>query len=220
MSVVVREARDDEAALIGELTYAAYAHDAPVHEVYAPQLRDAGRRIKEAVVLVAEDAGRVLGAVTYVPDGGPWAELSSGPQDAEFRMLAVAPEARGRGVAELLVRDVLARARAGGKTRVVISSSTHMAVAHRLYDRLGFVRDETLDWSPVPGVDLIAYVRPLRWCDRCGEPAGPAGHDACAAARHLEPPRFCADCGRRLVVQVRPAGWTARCSQHGETEGP
>jgi hypothetical protein len=36
-----------------------------------------------------------------------------------------------------------------------------------------------------------------------------------AAQLGLEPPRFCAACGRRMVVQVRPDGWWARCSRHG-----
>ncbi|GAA3964218.1 hypothetical protein [Gordonia caeni] len=37
-----------------------------------------------------------------------------------------------------------------------------------------------------------------------------------AAARlGLEPPRYCGQCGRRMVVQVRPDGWAARCSRHG-----
>ncbi|MCG5433518.1 hypothetical protein LV457_14650 [Mycobacterium sp. MYCO198283] len=31
----------------------------------------------------------------------------------------------------------------------------------------------------------------------------------------LEPPRFCGECGRRMVVQVRPDGWWAKCSRHG-----
>ncbi|CAN5439335.1 hypothetical protein BH09ACT7_BH09ACT7_13840 [soil metagenome] len=31
----------------------------------------------------------------------------------------------------------------------------------------------------------------------------------------LEPPRFCAGCGRRMIVQVRPDGWWAKCSRHG-----
>jgi hypothetical protein len=44
----------------------------------------------------------------------------------------------------------------------------------------------------------------------------PAGTAAPPAARlGLEPPRFCAECGRRMVVQVRPDGWWARCSRHG-----
>ncbi|MXP21168.1 hypothetical protein GIY30_07345 [Gordonia sp. HNM0687] len=40
-----------------------------------------------------------------------------------------------------------------------------------------------------------------------------------AAARlGLEPPRFCGQCGRRMVVQVRPDGWSARCSRHGTVD--
>ena len=46
-----------------------------------------------------------------------------------------------------------------------------------------------------------------------GEPAGTAV--PAAAQLGLEPPRFCAECGRRMVVQVRPDGWWAKCSRHG-----
>lgn len=219
MTLVIREALPQETGLVGELTYAAYSHDAPVHDGYAPELRDAAGRARDAVLLVAEHEGCVVGTATYVPDGGPFAELSSGPGEAEFRMLAVAAEARGRGVAEALVREMLDRARRAGKARMVLSSSKHMRAAHRLYERLGFTRAPELDWSPVPGIDLLAFQLPLRWCERCGRPAAGDVHDGCAAARELEPPRHCAECGRRLVVQVRPAGWTARCSEHGETEG-
>lgn len=31
----------------------------------------------------------------------------------------------------------------------------------------------------------------------------------------LEPPRFCEQCGRRMIVQVSPDGWWAKCSRHG-----
>jgi hypothetical protein len=41
-------------------------------------------------------------------------------------------------------------------------------------------------------------------------PAEPIG-----ARLGLEPPRFCAECGRRMIVQVRPDGWRAQCSRHG-----
>ena len=34
----------------------------------------------------------------------------------------------------------------------------------------------------------------------------------------LEPPRYCAECGRRMIVQVRPDGWAAKCSRHGEQD--
>ena len=54
------------------------------------------------------------------------------------------------------------------------------------------------------------------FCDRCGRAAGEGEHAGCAAARALEPPRYCARCARRMVVQVTPVGWTARCVEHGE----
>lgn len=49
-----------------------------------------------------------------------------------------------------------------------------------------------------------------------GEPAG--GHIPTAARLGLEPPRFCAQCGRRMMVQVRPDGWWAQCSRHGRVD--
>jgi len=58
------------------------------------------------------------------------------------------------------------------------------------------------------------------YCDRCGQPlreADEPGHEACRAARELEPPRYCARCGRRMVVQVTPGGWSGRCARHGLT---
>lgn len=36
-----------------------------------------------------------------------------------------------------------------------------------------------------------------------------------AVVKGLEPPRFCAHCGRRMIVQIAPDGWWARCSRHG-----
>ncbi|WP_436773568.1 hypothetical protein [Yinghuangia sp. YIM S09857] len=53
------------------------------------------------------------------------------------------------------------------------------------------------------------------YCDQCGEAASEAGHEACARRRELEPPRYCGSCRRRMVVQVTPRGWTAKCVEHG-----
>jgi hypothetical protein len=56
------------------------------------------------------------------------------------------------------------------------------------------------------------------FCAWCGKPEADGGHARCAARLSLiDPPRFCPDCARRMVVQVTPAGWRARCSRHGET---
>ncbi|MGQ0846634.1 MAG: biotin synthase auxiliary protein BsaP [Sporichthyaceae bacterium] len=54
-----------------------------------------------------------------------------------------------------------------------------------------------------------------RYCDRCGDELAAGDHTECFRARDLEPPRYCSRCRRRMVVQVTPDSWTARCSEHG-----
>ncbi|MDT4956495.1 MAG: hypothetical protein QOD31_294 [Pseudonocardiales bacterium] len=53
------------------------------------------------------------------------------------------------------------------------------------------------------------------FCDRCGADATTGAHADCVRARALEPPRYCSRCRRRMIVQVTPGGWTARCAEHG-----
>lgn len=55
------------------------------------------------------------------------------------------------------------------------------------------------------------------YCGHCGLPAAQGSHDACARSLELEPPRYCVKCRRRMVVQVMPDRWTARCSEHDQT---
>jgi hypothetical protein len=54
------------------------------------------------------------------------------------------------------------------------------------------------------------------YCGRCGKAESEGTHQGCRIALILEPPRYCASCQRRLVVQVMPTGWTAHCSAHGQ----
>ncbi len=59
------------------------------------------------------------------------------PGEGEFRMLAVAPSARGRGVAEALVRTCVERSVELGYTALVLSSMPVQQPAQRIYARLG-----------------------------------------------------------------------------------
>jgi len=155
----LRLATPSDHEAVGEVTVEAYGPfvgaDGP-ESGYVDQLRDTATRAREAEVWVAEEDGALLGAVTLCPEGSPWRELSR-PGEGEFRMLAVSPQAQGRGVGETLVRMVLDRFRADGCSGVVLCSLPAMTAAHRLYERLGFVRAPGLDWSPAPGVDLEAF---------------------------------------------------------------
>jgi hypothetical protein len=53
------------------------------------------------------------------------------------------------------------------------------------------------------------------YCDQCGEPAADVATRRARRGALLEPPRYCPGCRRRMVVQVTPHGWTARCVEHG-----
>jgi ribosomal protein S18 acetylase RimI-like enzyme len=153
----IRHAAPEELDAVGELCVAAYAPFLRDDGHYLAVLRDAERRVRHAVLLVAADpGGPVLGTVTFVPDGGPLGEIA-GPDEAEFRMLAVDPTAQGRGIGAAVLRRVLDESAARGKTGVVCSSLPAMRAAHRVYERLGFRRVPERDWSPVAGVDLLAF---------------------------------------------------------------
>ncbi|MEQ4209750.1 GNAT family N-acetyltransferase [Actinopolymorpha sp. B9G3] len=159
----IRVAQSGEHTSAGDLTVAAYvgAGLLPADHSYVHQLGDAKRRAAEAELLVALDrAGALLGTVTYCPPGSTYREIGR-DDEGEFRMLAVSPQAHGRGIGEALVRTCLSRARPDGKRGIALSSSTAMHAAHRLYERLGFARDPRRDWTPAPGVSLLAFAREI-----------------------------------------------------------
>jgi ribosomal protein S18 acetylase RimI-like enzyme len=164
VAVVVRVARPEEHIRLGELVVAAYRSLPEFDEAdYEPELRDVGRRAREAVVLAAVDEvdGTALGCVTYVP--GPesaWAELLE-PGEAAIRMLAVDPGARGRGVGTALTSACIARAREDGRSAVFLHSLDYMRTAQSIYTRLGFVRRPDRDWEPVPGIRLLGFALAL-----------------------------------------------------------
>ena len=163
MDVMVREARESEIAEVGALTVEVYG-DGLVSPEYLDVLRDARSRWESpaTATLVALDDGTegLLGAVVYAAPGSPWRNLGV-DDEPEIRMLGVLPAARERGVGEALVRACIARAKAAGAPRLVLSTEVEMQAAQRLYTRLGFVRAVDRDWAPVPGLTLLAYALEL-----------------------------------------------------------
>lgn len=161
--VMIRRAHVRDAETIGEITARSYiegGHIAPNNTHYLPVLRDAADRISKAEVLVAVEGDKLLGSVTIARFGTEYTDIA-GPDELEFRMLAVAPDASGRGVGTALVREVLDRARAEAWSRVVLSSNPTMVAGQHIYRALGFRRCPQRDWYPLPDLLLLTFVREM-----------------------------------------------------------
>ncbi|MCI0689324.1 MAG: GNAT family N-acetyltransferase [Sporichthyaceae bacterium] len=160
MELLIRDAVPADYAEIGAITLAAYRSDRLISDdsSYLGELTDAARRATEADLIAAVDAdsGAVLGSVTFCRPGSMFSEIAL-PDEAEFRMLSVAPGARGRGAGAALVQECLRRAKQRGDTAVVLLTRPHMRAAQQIYARLGFVRTPERDWWPRPDLPLCAY---------------------------------------------------------------
>jgi ribosomal protein S18 acetylase RimI-like enzyme len=209
--IEIRPARPHEYVAVADLLAPVYLAEGWADESYEPTMRDTAHRAEHAEVLVALLEGAVIGTVTVALHGGPYAEMAD-PGEAVIRMLVTDPVARGQGAGRALVEACLAAAREANCTAVRLSTQRPMTTAIKIYESVGFQRTPERDWTPVPGFDLIAYHLLLRYCGHCGEP-GVDHPDP------LDPPRYCTHCRRRMVVQVHPTGWSARCVQHGVRTG-
>ncbi|SNS86852.1 Ribosomal protein S18 acetylase RimI [Ekhidna lutea] len=106
---------------------------------------------KESVeLLVAKQGDQLLGAVVYI---GDMKDYSSGgtatleKNAAGFRLLAVDPKARGLGVGKKLTIACIDQAKSEGRKQVVIHTTESMQVAWGMYEKMGFIRSEDLDFE-------------------------------------------------------------------------
>jgi ribosomal protein S18 acetylase RimI-like enzyme len=101
-----------------------------VHETWEEERVDVERRLRDAVIFLAEDDGQTVGyaALDY-----------RDPRVAELQSLYVRPASRRSGVASTLIAQASAAARDHGYDHMVLGvlSSNHDARA--VYERLGFV---------------------------------------------------------------------------------
>jgi len=165
--IVVREARAEEDAAVGELLVnaylSAYAHKLPavvVGEERRRTLRDVAGKRKIATVLVVEWDGRLAGTVALFKPGAETSEawvLGA----ADLRHLAVEPAMQGRGLATPLLDEAERIAREVWKVPAIcLHVRRGNAGVARLYRSRGYGRSPEGDLS-YPEVELDAYVLTL-----------------------------------------------------------
>lgn len=102
----------------------------------------------ELLVAVSSD-GKVGGAVVYFSDmqyygSGGTATLEKNA--AGFRLLAVDPELRGKGLGKEITLACIDKAKNDGVDNLVIHSTEYMRIAWNMYEKLGFKRATDLDF--------------------------------------------------------------------------
>lgn len=157
MSLSIRPAVEADLDEVGRITVDAYtAGPGAGTPDYINTLRDARSRFDDALLYVAEIDDVVAGSVTLARPGTKHAEMAR-PGELEVRYLSVEPSAWGQGIAKAL----MAKAREVAEREhcvLVLDAITHNTQVHVMYTKLGFVRIPARDFSPVPNVDLLAYV--------------------------------------------------------------
>jgi len=161
VAVSLREARPADHDAIVEVTLAAYQEYATQVPFWAPYRQNILTTLanpKPATQLVAEHDSAIVGTVLLYPASPAGATAAPGQgRWPEVRLLAVAPSARGQGVAHALMQECVRRARASGADALTLHTMSAMRSALRLYTRMGFVPAPELDFQPAPNFNVKGY---------------------------------------------------------------
>ncbi|QDP39726.1 GNAT family N-acetyltransferase [Radiobacillus deserti] len=162
--MIIREAYIDELAFIRKQRVAAYAeHANSVNKDHWLVLKRAvsseADMTSGAKILVAVINEKIVGSVVLYP---PHSDAYEGEVEAldypEIRMLAVATEARGKGIASSLIKECIARAKENGHAYIGLHTGSFMTGAMRLYESFGFERLPQYDFEPAnDGIIVRAY---------------------------------------------------------------
>jgi ribosomal protein S18 acetylase RimI-like enzyme len=155
--MLIRDATPRELAEIEELVKEAYREFQPLlpQQHWQGWMDNITRTIHSGagMLLVAEHQGSLWGVVQFFPDAtrsglGHWPRGA-----AAIRVLAVRPEARGRGIGTLLTEECLRRARSLKIPTIFLYTGEFMQAARHIYEEFGFKRAPEFDRSTGP----IAY---------------------------------------------------------------
>ena len=153
-----REATEAEFFKLGELMVKVYSQleGFPNQEEqpdYYSTLRKVGKFTespKAKLFVAVSDLGKIDGGLVYFGDMryyGGGEESTKNQQAAAFRLLAVNPRIRGKGIGKKLIQCCIEQAKKDGHTVMVIHSTKSMIVAWKMYERMGFERFTEIDFK-------------------------------------------------------------------------
>ncbi|MBG6132626.1 GNAT superfamily N-acetyltransferase [Aquimarina sp. EL_43] len=167
---IIKEAAPDEFAKIGELMVDVYSQlegfpSKKEQPNYYKMLADIGSLTKnpKTKLLVAISSNKKIGGgIVYFGDMkyyGSGGTATTEKHASGFRLLAVDPATRGKGLGKRLTNACIQIAKNEKQNQMIIHSTKAMQVAWKMYENMGFKRSEDLDFMqgelPVFGFRLV-----------------------------------------------------------------
>ncbi len=166
----IREAMPDEFSTIGDLMVTVYSQlegfPSPKEQPnYYNKLANIGKLTeypKVKLLIAVSPNGTIDGGIVYFSDMAYYGSGGSATKEknaAGFRLLAVNPNIRGKGLGKLLTNACITLAKVEKQKQIIIHSTKAMQIAWSMYENLGFKRSEDLDFIqgelPVYGFRLL-----------------------------------------------------------------
>jgi GNAT superfamily N-acetyltransferase len=166
----VRNARPEEFEQIGALMVQVYSKLEGFPRIseqpdYYKMLANVGALTNNpgtALLVAVNGEDSIGGAVVYFNEMKYYGSGGTATREenaAGFRLLAVDPAIRGKGIGKQLANECIKKARENKLGQVIIHTTMAMQTAWKMYEQMGFKRSEDLDFSqqgfPVFGFRLL-----------------------------------------------------------------
>jgi GNAT superfamily N-acetyltransferase len=162
--MIIRDAREEEIQYIRNQRIKSYEeHSKNIPEKHWSALKGALLSEKDTQLgvecIVAELDGGIVGSVVLFPaNTDAYVGTSIELHYPEIRMLAVTPEARGKGIAAALISECIRRAKVKGFQAIGLHTADFMESAVKLYQRIGFQHLPEFDFEPAnDGIIVKGY---------------------------------------------------------------
>lgn len=155
--LTIRDLRPEESDALGRLLVEVYSglqgfptptEQPPYYQLLANIGRFADAPGVRVLVALSEQE-ELIGGVVYFGDMaqyGSGGTATSVKHASGIRLLAVSPRHRNVDVGKALTHACIELARQAGHSQVILHTTQAMRIAWRMYEKLGFVRSEDLDF--------------------------------------------------------------------------
>jgi ribosomal protein S18 acetylase RimI-like enzyme len=166
-NLIIRDIQASEFEALGKLMIETYstlegfptAAELPSYYSLLANVGDFSLKPNSRVLVAYSHLGVLMGGVVYFSDMagyGAGGIAKSILNSSGIRLLGVSPRFRNAGVGKALTLACIDIAKSHDHEQVILHSTTAMKVAWRLYENLGFLRSEDLDFSQL-GVDVFGF---------------------------------------------------------------